>query len=81
MTEKLCVFCKHWSFSGGEPGYSEMTPGSDASMYCDKNMWGRKFRLWDISGAEDFRKIIKTAETCQHYELPPVLERKDAPGE
>lgn len=63
--EKLCVFCKHWNFYGGSQGYSEMTPGSDASMSCRKNHWDRDV-LWDI-GEDGFRKTILMAQTCQDY--------------
>lgn len=68
MLEKLCVFCKHWQFSGGSPGYSEMTPGTDASMDCNKGHYGRSFTLQDLYGEEDFRAKIKLAEACPDYE-------------
>lgn len=76
MSEKLCVFCKHWSFYGGSPGYSEMTPGSDASMDCTKGHYGRGFDLMDISGEEGFRALIKKAETCKDYK--PAVKPGDA---
>jgi hypothetical protein len=63
--EKLCVFCKHWDFYGGSQGYSEMTPGSDASMSCSKGHWER-WCLHD-TGESDFRRIILTAQTCPDY--------------
>jgi hypothetical protein len=68
--EKLCVFCKNWEFSGGEPGYSELTPGSDTTMDCKKNHYGKRFRLFDLYGPDDFRAIILKAEKCQDYEPP-----------
>ena len=68
--EKLCVICEHWQFSGGEPGYSEMTPGSDATMGCAKGHWGRKFRLWDLYGTADFRAKIKIANNCADFSSP-----------
>ena len=77
MSEKLCVFCEHWAFDGGSPGYSEATPGSDASMACLKAHWhprtasGRRtslrFKIWDLNSPEEFRAKIKTAEQCPDY--------------
>lgn len=69
MSEKLCVFCKHWDFNGGEPGYSEMTPGIDTSMGCRKGKYGRRFRLDDIYSERGFREHIKQAESCDSYEV------------
>ena len=73
VPEKLCVFCENWSFSGGSPGYSEMTPGSDASMNCEKGHWKQKgrrsswFDLTNVYGPDDFRALILKAETCPDY--------------
>ena len=67
MTERLCVFCKHWYFSGGERGYSEMTPGTDASMTCLKGHYDKKdIRLLEMT-TEDFRAAIEIAITCKDY--------------
>lgn len=74
--EKLCVFCKHWEFNGGSPGYSEMTPGMNASMDCRKRKWAdEKRRRWvggfditDCMSEEDFRRLILKARTCPSYE-------------
>ena len=68
MSEKLCVFCEHWEFDGGEQGYSEMTPGTNASMGCKKEHWDGK-RMVDIWSEVDFRKIILTAKDCKDYEI------------
>ena len=64
--ERLCVFCRHWWFDGGSPGFSEMTPGSDASMDCAKGCY-TAHRLDDISSPDGFRAIIRKAESCKHY--------------
>ena len=86
MSEKLCVFCKNWDFNGGDPGYSELTPGYDASMRCAKRMWdhpaGKRktpFYLYQISNAASFREIIRTAETCPYY--ADVLSTAEAGGD
>lgn len=67
VPEKLCVFCKHWDFYGGSQGYSEYTPGSEASMNCNKGHYGRHFDLLNISGEDGFRAQILKAETCPDY--------------
>ena len=83
MSERLCIFCKHWAFDGGEPGYSEMTPGMDASMNCLKGRWrttsSRGFRLYELDSPEDFRAKIKQAEKCPDYS--PCADNGEARGE
>ena len=70
MPEKLCVFCDHWRFSGGSPGYSELTPGTDASMDCAKGHYPGWSTLQDLSGPEQFREVISMAQTCSDYSPP-----------
>ena len=65
--ERLCVFCKHWLFSGGSQGYSEMTPGSNASMDCLKGHFTSDEQYLFIMGADEYRKTILKAETCKDY--------------
>lgn len=75
MSEKLCVFCEHWAFQGGDSGYSELTPGWNASMECNKGYWkkGKKFiTILHIGSAEEFRKLITQAETCPDYKQVTV---------
>jgi len=62
--DKNCLICKHSSLYPGEPGYSEMTPGSPASWNCEKNHW----RDDPLSlQKEDFLKLIDKAKTCKDY--------------
>lgn len=78
MAEKLCVFCEHWRMTGGDAGYSELTPGWDAEMSCSKNLWTaphwkdkrrtRIIRLIDIYSADTFRQIIEKAKSCPEYQ-------------
>lgn len=58
---QTCLFCKHFEFHQAWPGYSEMTPGSDADICCDKGHWG----FYDIT---DFRATMLTAQECPDYE-------------
>lgn len=75
MSEKLCVFCKHWHFYGGDQGFSELTPGSDASMDCSKHHWDRPgrgpykgFVIFNLHDERAFREMIQKAITCPDYE-------------
>ena len=34
-----CLCCVKAYYSEGSPGYSEMTPGEPAGMYCTANHW------------------------------------------
>ena len=65
MSEKLCVFCKHFEFDEGEEGYSELTPGSDTLMGCDLGKWDH-YNLEGF-GPDGFRKTILQAESCKDY--------------
>ena len=63
--EKLCVFCKSFVMSPQESDWSELTPGASAEIGCIKyNGW----TLGMDGEEEDFRKYIKTAETCTDYD-------------
>lgn len=68
-----CVDCAHWRYSSGSPGYSEWTPGSDASMSCDKQYW-----KWDqeIDEERDVKAKLHTAETCADFEFSPIERTK-----
>jgi hypothetical protein len=64
---KTCVLCKYFSFTPSMQGYSEMTPGCDASWGCYKNRWNEAD--WDCR--QDVAKAFATAETCKYYEVEP----------
>ena len=61
---KLCYACKHFHFDPGMPGYSEVTPGYEASMRCEKKVWS----LTDMdAGGESLAEYLGKAETCEKY--------------
>lgn len=62
---RTCFGCKHFNFSQSDPGYSEYTPGSDASLVCLKNVWD--ISLWRDTEKSLYDKIVKMAATCPHY--------------
>jgi len=35
-SERLCLFCTNFSWESGDAGWSELTPGYDASIECSK---------------------------------------------
>jgi hypothetical protein len=59
-----CARCEHFYFRLAEPGYSEVTPGSDFSMSCNRNRW--TFDTFEAS-REDFHRIMIAAEKCPDY--------------
>jgi hypothetical protein len=63
--EKICLFCKHFYFSTGDPGYSDMTPGEDMHILCLKV-------YWYIDNYEDttetYRQKLLTAKMCKDFE-------------
>lgn len=69
---RICVLCKFFHFDGGSPGYSELTPGSSASMECFKGVW-RESSL-EYKSTEDYRRMMLTADACRHFELADDLK-------
>ena len=66
MADKICCFCKHFSFDMGDPGWSEETPGWDAEIECSKNHWKMSNR---DGGSGDFRENIQKASTCPDWKF------------
>jgi hypothetical protein len=62
---KTCIECKHFNFSSGDYGYSEMTPGWDAIIECSKRHW-----TVDLFGTyeSDYRKYMRSAQDCKDFE-------------
>ncbi len=60
----LCVFCKHFYFDMGCPGYSEATPGYGATISCNKNYW----EMDNYGSLEEYREHIIAAKKCKDYE-------------
>jgi hypothetical protein len=65
--DKICVWCRYFSVDMGEPGYSEVTPGVDASVMCLRNHWSMEW----YDGNGKYRKHILKAETCPDWEEIP----------
>ena len=61
---KICLFCKHFVFSPGDAGYSEYTPGYEASMDC--NIHDLDIDLHAETEAS-YRKKLLTAQTCDDF--------------
>jgi len=59
--EKVCLFCKHYYFIAGGPGYSDATPGCEANEGCSADHW-------ETDMMEDTEAIRRAnflrAETC-----------------
>jgi len=71
---KTCLLCHHFHLNAGDRGYSEMTPGYDFSMECEKKVWE-----WDQFDTDEdaFRKMLTTAEGCKYYLYHREAFRKD----
>lgn len=61
---RLCSYCKHWYFSAGGRGYSELTPGYDWSMNCMKGHW--ELNGYDVT-AEEMRTTFELAAKCKDF--------------
>jgi len=62
---RVCWNCTHIYFDGGEPAWSEMTPGCDASLECTKSHWRMNY---NSHGADDLRRYLLTAQSCKDYQ-------------
>lgn len=75
MTVKNCLLCQHCHYDSLSPGYSELTPGSDASLRCDKSAMkhanGRNL-FEEAFSRQQLREALATAETCDYYEPDPT---------
>jgi hypothetical protein len=60
----VCWFCDHFDFTPSSPGYSEWTPGSDASISCGKGVWEFDMQSED---EESFRSKLTTSTTCDKF--------------
>jgi hypothetical protein len=61
---RLCLFCKQLHFYAGEPGYSEMTPGSDMELFCEKKHWDAH----DFFYEDSYRKAMLMARECKDWD-------------
>lgn len=62
---RLCLWCEHCYLSMGTPGYSELTPGDEMEMECQKGHF--KFQRYGLES--EYRKILLTAIKCPDYKL------------
>ncbi len=69
--EKLCLFCEHFYFNTGDPDWSDVTPGDDAEMGCNKGVI--TLDLFDDT-LTSYRQKIMTAQNCLEYELSLDME-------
>ena len=63
--ERLCLFCKHFNFNMGEPDYSEVSPGIDASFNCLKDHWS----MSNYGPKSEFIEHIESAKKCKDFTL------------
>lgn len=65
MNNYLCILCNYFYFYAGVEGYSEMTPGWNAEMGCNKDYW-KLDNFKDTT--ESYRKKLEKARKCKYYE-------------
>lgn len=68
MSEKLCVFCKHFDWERlNYTHYSDETGGDmSGGMSCNQ----RHFIDENPMDNDDFRRVILTAQNCPDYAPP-----------
>ena len=65
--EKICLFCKNFKYEPGEPGYSDVTPGSDLEVGCYLGYW--ELDAWGGDGVTSYREHQLKAQSCPDFEL------------
>ena len=63
-----CLRCEHLYYWEAQPGYSELTPGTDMGLACGLKHW--EYDQFH-SSVEDLAAMIETAETCTDYKSRP----------
>lgn len=72
---RLCWFCRHFDYDQGSPGYSELTPGEEASIGCLKDKW--RFNFYHDDQAA-FAAAIQYARKCDEFDLVrEIVERAE----
>ena len=65
--KQVCINCEHWYFDAGEPDFSDVTPGTDWYMSCNKgHYWLDGHRVTK----EQFRATLQLADTCADFREP-----------
>lgn len=62
---RVCWLCEHVQFQLAQPGYSDLTPGSDFHLECGKGYW--EFDAFE-DGLDEFREQLEAAERCSDFE-------------
>jgi len=70
---RTCILCEHFDFDGGEPDYSEYTPGANWSCECIKGHF-----LMSGLGVNhaDFREALLQAVDCADFQFSQFLRKK-----
>lgn len=63
---KHCTACKYMEFSQSERGYSDLTPGTTGSIYCQQGHW--HIDMFDDT-QETFAMKLATAQDCKDFVL------------
>ena len=70
MADRICVQCRHFILEMGEPDSSDVTPGADAEISCDKRHW----KMTNGQSVVLFRLNIASAATCSDFKEPDTEE-------
>jgi hypothetical protein len=81
---KSCLTCDHFRLDLGEAGYSELTPGSPASIGCEMARvqgcaWPKERSYRDDEGPLEVPALRTRAEMCAWYETHRDLLTASAP--
>lgn len=76
--ERVCIMCRYFYFDSGSPGFSEMTPGSDAFMECYKKHWDISLHCEETQ--KSFREKLLMAKSCDDFDLHDECKHSNRGG-
>ena len=62
--DRTCYGCHQFYMTMAASDLSDVTPGTDWSMGCEKNIWDFDAFRDDVAA---FRTCLDTAQTCEHW--------------
>ena len=63
--DRICCYCKNFTFEPKEDDWSENTPGADAQILCAYGHWN----MYNDDSLEEFRDNIQKAEDCKDWKF------------
>ena len=74
---RVCATCKFFRFTPAEGDWSDVTPGSDVAISCQRGKW--RVDVYDET-EEGYRQKMLAAVTCDQYRLVEIVPLQIPPS-